>query len=321
MKNNDNLTKKSPSAPDYDPDLWNSQVSDQALLDFSKDNRRAVLHVLARDKYDKIPEIRDLDMVGHDLDRSPLYRTQDFLVSFNKAIETLPTHKDVAQYFGIELQTVNQLAPNAKKLYLAQGFQEYANCYTYAMNDMDRYSLGGDRPGQRADHFFNSSSFSDFKAYKQQLLEAVEADGAIIAGSNAPPLEGYYRVGVYARPPSTEGKTGDNSLMDYHFVRENSDGTWSQKQGFNPVTGRPGLVTNKDDHGEIITDPQKATLGRYEFVSFVYVPEGGLDVGHHFEPKTKPNSLDTPMLPEEDWKRKSSAPYPETSLRNSLQRP
>lgn len=38
---------------------------------------------------------------------------------------------------------------------------------------------------------------------------------------------------------------------DYHWYRQNPDGTWSHKPGW-------GLVTNKDAGGNVITDPQNA---------------------------------------------------------------
>ncbi len=71
----------------------------------------------------------------------------------------------------------------------------------------------------------------------------------------------------------------------------------------------------------VITDPRTATLGRYEFLTYAYVPQGGLDVGPPYEPKTKPGSLDLPLRPEEDWMRRSSDPYTETVSRGTPLRP
>ena len=81
----------------------------------------------------------------------------------------------------------------------------------------------------------------------------MESDGAIIGGKEAQPMEGYYRVGVYAMPPDKMPK-GDNGWTDMHFVRENSDGTWSHKPGSNPVT-------NRDKDNKPILDPKTANLG------------------------------------------------------------
>lgn len=310
-----------PSAPAYEPEAWNSRVSRSDLIAFSEQNRDTVLRVLASTEYRRTATESDMRMAALRLDRNPAERTQDALVQFNQAVEHSKGDLDqVAAQFGMARAAVERFEPLARETYLAQGFQDYANCYSYAMNDMDRYRHGGDVPGERGGFDFSSRSDSDYKTFRQELLKALEADGSMIGGSDAQPLEGHYRVAVYTRPPLTDGKQGDAPAMDYHFVRENADGTWSQKEGAHPQTGS-GLVTNRDDTGAVITDPRTAALGRYEFLTYVYVPQGGLDVGPPYEPKSKPGSLDLPLRPEEDWMRRSSDPYAETVSRGNPPRP
>lgn len=50
---------------------------------------------------------------------------------------------------------------------------------------------------------------------------------------------------------------------DYHFLRQNTDGTWSHKPG-------QGLVTNKDFSGNVISDPETANMnsGDYNYDRF-----------------------------------------------------
>lgn len=50
--------------------------------------------------------------------------------------------------------------------------------------------------------------------------------------------------------------------IDFHFIRQDGDGTWSHKVG----THAP---TNMDNKGEIITDPRTADIGPYQFVRFL----------------------------------------------------
>ena len=100
---------------------------------------------------------------------------------------------------------------------------------------------------------------------------------------DAQPKEGYYRVAVYTL--YNEKPIGDKGLYDFHFVRENQGGGWSHKFGTMPVK-------DTDESGNKIEDPKTANLGRYQFMGFVYVPEGGLDVGSPHEPKTKPGSIE-----------------------------
>ena len=57
--------------------------------------------------------------------------------------------------------------------------------------------------------------------------------------------------------------------MDYHWYRQNPDGTWSHKPG-------PSLVTNKDESRNIIYDPQicnrnDGTTNYSEFVGYYAV--------------------------------------------------
>lgn len=50
---------------------------------------------------------------------------------------------------------------------------------------------------------------------------------------------------------------------DYHFYRQNPDGTWSHKQGCG------GKATNLDGNGNVINDPE--TCSRYDIeIDFNY---------------------------------------------------
>lgn len=311
-------SRANPSAPAYEPELWNSRVSESDLRGFLKNNHETISRILAREEYRRPASESDVSMIQYKIDRNPVGRTRDALVQFNSAVVRFEGDLDkVATHFGMTADETRRFEPLARETYLAQGFQEYANCYSYAMNDMDRYNLGGDVPGQRANFGYTLASETSFETYKKELIKAVEADGAMIGGTDAQGIDGYYRVAVYARSPHPDPKVrGDKPLMDYHFVRENGDGTWSQKLGTTPQTGR-GIVTNLDDNGKVMTDPKTAALGRYEFLTYVYVPQGGLDVGPPYETKTKPGSIDA----EQTLILRPYDPYPETVMRGGNPRP
>ena len=51
---------------------------------------------------------------------------------------------------------------------------------------------------------------------------------------------------------------------DYHWYRQNDDGTWSNKRG-------DAEVTNKDYSGEIIHNPEECDRGEYEFFVGFYL--------------------------------------------------
>lgn len=302
-------TAFSRAAPPYDPLLWNGRVSDQDLLAF-RDLHMSVLeriHAVERDL--PVSEAK-----GH-LTVNPDGAVSSSVALFNKLVEEGLNNKEIATKFGLSETEVADFRRPALDFYLGQGFKRYANCYTYAMNDPDRYSFLGDAPGERVagtprdnaklrEDMARVEAEEDYDGFKKNLLLLVESDGAIIGGPSADPIDGYYRVAVYTSPPHKGRKSESDPWSDYHFVRENDDGTWSHKPG-------SGSATNIDKSGELMTDPKTANIGNYEFVTFVYVPEGGLDVGPSWEPASKKASIQNPPDPEEDWKRKSAAPFPE----------
>ena len=76
--------------------------------------------------------------------------------------------------------------------------------------------------------------------------------GEIGANEKAPP--GAYKIAYL------ESKDRN----DYHWYRQNPDGTWSHKPG-------PGRVTNRDYSGMPILNPELSNNGVYEFKKYYYV--------------------------------------------------
>ena len=58
---------------------------------------------------------------------------------------------------------------------------------------------------------------------------------------------------------------------DFHWLRRDANGNWSHKRG-------ETAVSNKDDSQKIITDPKKADLGNYKFVTFMNYCPGQITV-------------------------------------------
>ena len=52
--------------------------------------------------------------------------------------------------------------------------------------------------------------------------------------------------------------------VDFHFYRQDSDGTWSHKPG-------PRTPTNLDNSGATISNPRTADIAPYKFVRFMSV--------------------------------------------------
>lgn len=85
------------------------------------------------------------------------------------------------------------------------------------------------------------------------------------------PSDGHY-IALFYRPQWSCNFA--RCAPDFHFMRRDSGGAWSQKQGEAPVT-------DKDDAGKLITDPEAATLqgGYTEFCGYFHMDPSKLHIG------------------------------------------
>jgi hypothetical protein len=141
---------------------------------------------------------------------------------------------------------------------MAAGYQLRNNCYSYAIGHPDNPPGWKLSPGEKAGLGIAKENEFDNK----DLLRLVKADGLTVAGNDPKPRQGYYLIAMFVIPGE-----------DFHFVRQNDDGSWSQKSG-------EDAVTSLDFKGRPITDPRQADVGEYKFVSYLYVPKGGLKFDH-----------------------------------------
>lgn len=122
--------------------------------------------------------------------------------------------------------------------------KHYTNCYSYAVNSQyipGTTSLGPMQPGMSEGITYSSSSIT-----ASLIVDCVEIDAENYnflfeaCSKNDQPDVGTYKVALVVDPGS-----------DYHWYRQNSDGTWSHKRGNTDVT-------NYDASGNIILDPATA---------------------------------------------------------------
>ncbi|MBO5042477.1 MAG: RICIN domain-containing protein [Clostridia bacterium] len=126
--------------------------------------------------------------------------------------------------------------------------KDYNNCYSYMLNHLSislneyRFKM---QPGQydgTKNNFNNNYGYFDIEL----LIDGVNADSSIANFIFSP-------IGQYDICPAGTYKValiyGQN---DYHWYRQNADGTWSHKPGND-------IATNFDQNEEIITDPLYAT--------------------------------------------------------------
>ena len=120
------------------------------------------------------------------------------------------------------------------------------NCYAYSLNNQvipgSNY-LWYMQPGQSAGETLTTSNLN-----KDTVVDFVEKDANILGftfcsiGKHEVCPNGTYKVALVI---------SESPNKDYHWYRQNPDGTWSHKPG-------SGAVTNTDASGNIIFDPEFA---------------------------------------------------------------
>ncbi len=133
------------------------------------------------------------------------------------------------------------------------------NCFAYAANDPLGHS-SKPSPGEKSGLELKSCS-------GVHVAGLAKRDGfapAMIDENNLPiQKKGFYLVALVS----------DRDDKDYHWYRQNQDGTWSHKIGNR-------LPKNQDESGKTIIDVESADRGSYtEFVGYFYVPKGGIAIG------------------------------------------
>lgn len=128
------------------------------------------------------------------------------------------------------------------------------NCYAYSLAKPTAASWG--MPGASAPNAPPPDP-RDFNC--KALGEGVETDGGrkvtrdeVFRSPDATPEEGGYYIALLVRPRS--GCFFSSCTPDFHFLRRDDGGRWSEKMGATPVV-------NVDVEGKPIDDPQKAKLG------------------------------------------------------------
>lgn len=128
------------------------------------------------------------------------------------------------------------------------------NCYAYALNRPDAASWG--MPGASEP---NAPAPDPNKFTCKLVGEGVEKDGGkkvtrdeVFRSRDAKPEGGGWYIALFVRPRS--GCFFSSCTGDFHFLRRDDGGLWSEKMGSTPVV-------QKDVKGVPIADPEKADLG------------------------------------------------------------
>lgn len=144
--------------------------------------------------------------------------------------------------------------------------QHLTNCYSYAYQNQTQYRIIENESVIHSVFGMQPGTLGGILKYegiqsKNDLLMLLDYD------VNATDGTVLIKTTKYAICPSNTYKVAlvyDRDKNDYHWYRQNSDGTWSHKPGRDPVT-------NVDDKGNPILDPEFAAKSYDTFVGFYYV--------------------------------------------------
>jgi hypothetical protein len=186
-------------------------------------------------------------------------------------------------------QKVRRLLPNPDAPVFSSSWDpKYnLNCYEYAVSGNRLEKVGGRERIEEPDKvnpgtannlksWINNSEHNSDEIKKRVLSDGLLSDKDAPKNKNGIPVKkGYYAVAMLIHE-------GD----DFHFMRQNSDGSWSHSPGTNQTVE---LVC--DDKGKPYDiPPHEIKFGDYKFSNYFLVPTAGIDVGCDVEMQKQANA-------------------------------
>ena len=123
------------------------------------------------------------------------------------------------------------------------------NCYSYAFNYVE-YGSEKLQPGEIHGKKYKSTTCKEI--IKKMRNDYVN-DNIEDAKLNDSLPKDRYKIALFIDPDKDKGKDKDKDKdnQDYHFYRQDCNGSWSHKPGTNDAT-------NQDASGDAITNPEEA---------------------------------------------------------------
>lgn len=127
-----------------------------------------------------------------------------------------------------------------------EDYLKYTNCYSYAFNYVE-YGNKKLQPGEIHGSKYQTNNCEEIiKKIKNDYIN----DKIVECDFNDELSPDRYKIALVVDLDDSDKDT-DNFDQDYHFYRQDCDGTWSHKTG-------TGDVTNEDASGNAITNPKNA---------------------------------------------------------------
>ena len=125
-------------------------------------------------------------------------------------------------------------------------YLKHTNCYSYAFNYID-YGREKLQPGEIHGTKYNKTTCDEIiqKMKNDYINDTIEKTSLEEVFS-----KDRYKVALFIDPDKQRENTNKRD-QDYHFYRQDCNGTWSHKPGTNDAT-------NEDASGNAINDPERA---------------------------------------------------------------
>lgn len=168
--------------------------------------------------------------------------------------------------------------------FMSSKYQPHNNCYAYACDiASNTFAQPGRIHGHLITHGFTGESVQKF-AEEDGLMtvsnQPISMEELAERRKSLPP--GHMVALLYSKPDQAHGWPGD-----YHWVRQDNDGSWSQKDGGDAVTdfdfaghaiqdpARANWVVNQGPISQ--QDPSDLYIG-YDFQAYMFVPDGQVNI-------------------------------------------
>ena len=232
-------------------DLRRHDYSVDELGDMSR-NRNPKIQKFAIKELTRI--FKNKALTGPQTDAKKQERRRKVLISLQQPDLKFKTKKNIVQRLpkhllpkGVKMMPTSGYEPRFIKFWGSQKrYIEANNCYAYAANQFRFWRPHKAQPGENRLKVHNSSKYIPLNC--NAITKAVLRDAGNGAYKCTDPNKACNK-GLTKMMMVISPKPG---AQDFHFYRQDKDGTWSHKQGWGYGP------TKLDASGKVIVDPRKA---------------------------------------------------------------
>lgn len=157
---------------------------------------------------------------------------------------------DIAEMYYMPLEFIEQWRQIYNETF--DTVQMSTNCYAYAWNDRSTIN-----PGYKQEVGYKSKI--SLARNLQDLMQNAATDGMVFMGTDRPKIrDDFYHACLFVKMAELD------KVDDFHWFREDRDGTYSDKAGFNAARNK--------SNGARFVSMERINYTQYERIGYFYVP-------------------------------------------------